>query len=57
MFAGLRFAMIQAKVVLMTLLKSYNFTVNEKTKEPLKFSKNSVSVQAEGGIWLDVKKY
>ncbi|XP_044260375.1 cytochrome P450 6A1-like [Tribolium madens] len=53
---GLRFGLMQSKVGLTSLLKNYRFTVNEKTKEPLKMQVRSLILAAEGEIWLDAHK-
>ncbi|RZC41793.1 p450 domain containing protein [Asbolus verrucosus] len=51
--AGMRFGLMQSKVGLTALLRKYKFTVNNKTKEPLKMKIYSFVLAAEGEIWLD----
>ncbi|RZB40991.1 p450 domain containing protein, partial [Asbolus verrucosus] len=53
---GMRFGLMQSKVGLTALLRQYKFTVNNKTKEPLKMKVNSFVLAAEGEIWLDAYK-
>jgi cytochrome P450 family 6 len=53
---GLRFGMMQSKVGLTSLLRKYNFTLNQKTKQPLTFQCNSFILAADGEVWLDAEK-
>jgi cytochrome P450 family 6 len=53
---GMRFGLMQTKVGLTTLLRNFKFTVNEKTKEPLKMNPASLVLSAQGEIWLDAHK-
>lgn len=55
-FVGLRFGLMQSKVGLAVLLKDYEFTLNPKTRTPLKMNARSMVLTADGGVWLDVKK-
>ncbi|RZC42085.1 p450 domain containing protein, partial [Asbolus verrucosus] len=48
MCIGMRFGLLQSKVGLTVLLRKYKFTVNNKTKEPLKMSVRSVVLAAAG---------
>jgi cytochrome P450 family 6 len=53
---GLRFALLQSKVGLVTLLKNYNIKLNQNTKLPLKFEKLTFITITEGRIWFDVER-
>ncbi|XP_063930041.1 probable cytochrome P450 6a17 [Zophobas morio] len=53
---GARFGLMQSKVGLTFLLKSYKFKVNRRTVEPLKIKANSFILSAEGEVWLDAEK-
>ncbi|EFA05683.1 cytochrome P450 6a2 [Tribolium castaneum] len=53
---GLRFGLMQSKVGLVSLLRNFKFTVNEKTQEPLKMKTNSLVLAVEGEIWLNVHR-
>nr|QZM07459.1 cytochrome P450 monooxygenase CYP6TA1 [Lasioderma serricorne] len=53
---GSRFGLLQSKVGLAVLLKEFEFSVNQKTKEPLKMAARGSVLSAEGGIWLDVTR-
>lgn len=53
---GLRFAFMQVRIGLITLLKSYRFSVSEKTPAQMEISK-TCSVRVPGRkIWLKVEK-
>lgn len=47
---------MQTKMGLTVLLKNYKFTLNEKTKVPLKMDPFAIVYTAEGDVWLNVKK-
>lgn len=49
---GLRFGMLQSLIGLLTLLRSYEFSVCERTKEPLEFDPNGTVMRAKGGLYL-----
>lgn len=53
---GIRFAMMKARVALVTLLMNFEFSVCEKTLEPLHISKKTFLYSPEDGVWLKVKK-
>ncbi|KAF5286961.1 hypothetical protein FQR65_LT12420 [Abscondita terminalis] len=50
---GLRIGLLQTKVALVTLLKSFQFSVNARTIEPLEFHSKNFALEPKGGIWLD----
>lgn len=51
---GYRFAMLNMKVLFFHLLARCDLKPCDKTSIPLKISKRSFNMQAEGGIWLNV---
>ncbi|KAF2898972.1 hypothetical protein ILUMI_07208 [Ignelater luminosus] len=53
---GLRFGVMQAKVGLAVLLQNYKFSLNDKTKIPLKMDPFSFILTAKGDIWLNSEK-
>ncbi|KAJ3631392.1 hypothetical protein MTP99_012521 [Tenebrio molitor] len=53
---GLRFAVLQSKIGLVTLLKNYKIKLSPKTRIPLTLHKKGFIIMAEGGVWLDVEK-
>lgn len=55
-FSGLRFGVIQTKISLAVLLNHFEFTVNQRTKMPIKFDSKSFFLKADDGIWLSAKR-
>jgi cytochrome P450 family 6 len=53
---GLRFGMMQARIGLAVLLKSFRFEISDKTNNPLKFSVKAPILSVDGGIWFKVTK-
>lgn len=47
---------MQTKYGIAKMLAEYEMTVNAKTKVPLQMKKTSVTVEADGGIYLDYIK-
>ncbi|XP_020298107.1 cytochrome P450 9e2-like [Pseudomyrmex gracilis] len=54
MCIGNRFALLETKVLFFHLLARCDLKPCEKTSIPLKMSKQSFNMEAEGGIWLNV---
>uniref|UniRef100_A0A1B6CZQ5 Cytochrome P450 n=1 Tax=Clastoptera arizonana TaxID=38151 RepID=A0A1B6CZQ5_9HEMI len=53
---GMRFAMLEMKMVVASLLSKYHFTLPPTMKYPIVFDKKAVFLKAEGGIRLKVEK-
>ncbi|KAJ8668284.1 hypothetical protein QAD02_009947 [Eretmocerus hayati] len=53
---GVRFALLQTKVGVITFLKKYRVDVCEKTDLPIKFSRRSLVTASETGIWLKISR-
>ncbi|XP_031353127.1 probable cytochrome P450 6a13 [Photinus pyralis] len=53
---GMRFGMMQTKVALTCLLRTYLFTVSPETQIPLKWSKYSLLLTTENTIWLNIDR-
>ncbi|KAF2894456.1 hypothetical protein ILUMI_11718 [Ignelater luminosus] len=53
---GLRFGVMQTKVGLAVLLRNYKFSLNNKTKTPLKLDPFSFFMSIEGDIWLNAEQ-
>ncbi|XP_063929789.1 probable cytochrome P450 6a17 [Zophobas morio] len=53
---GMRFGQIQSKLALISLLRNFKFTINNRTQEPLKMKKSTLVLTAESGIWLNANK-
>ncbi|XP_076273986.1 putative cytochrome P450 6a17 isoform X1 [Rhynchophorus ferrugineus] len=56
MCIGMRFGLLQTKVGLISLIRNFHFTLNEKTKTPLEMERGSIVLVAKGDIWLNVKR-
>lgn len=52
---GLRFGMLQARVGLVTLLRSFEFSPSDRTEVPLRFSIKNIVLSPVGGMMLNVK--
>lgn len=52
---GMRFAQLQSKFGLATILDKFELSVNSKTQEPLKLDLSTPNMAAKGGIWLNAK--
>lgn len=46
---------MEAKICLVTLLKNFEFSVNDKTKVPLEIGLGFITT-VKGGVWLNSKK-
>ncbi|XP_076273990.1 cytochrome P450 6a2-like [Rhynchophorus ferrugineus] len=56
MCIGLRFGLMQTKVGLISLIKNFRFTLNEKTKTPVEMERGSIVLSVKGDVWLDVQR-
>lgn len=52
---GSRFSVLEAKVLLVRLLRRFDLKSNEKTLIPLSYDKTTYTINAEGGFWLSVE--
>lgn len=53
---GMRFALLQTKMTLITILYHYKLTLSAKTQEPLKIHPVSFINTAVGGYWVEFSK-
>ncbi|XP_004521370.1 probable cytochrome P450 6a13 [Ceratitis capitata] len=53
---GLRFGRMQVRVGLITMLKSYRFSLSEKTPTELEISRNSIVLVPRSSVWLRAEK-
>ncbi|PSN52371.1 Cytochrome P450 9e2 [Blattella germanica] len=53
---GNRFALMETKIALVHLLSSFNLKVVSKTPIPLKLTKNSFSMNVDGGFWIGLEE-
>lgn len=52
---GLRFAMMQSRIGLITLLRNFEFSVCSKTTQSIEFTSSSVLLSPKDGIYLKLK--
>lgn len=52
---GLRFAMLSAKLAMVSLLKNFKFSACEKTVDPIQFDKRALLLKAKGGLWVRIE--
>lgn len=53
---GQRFAILQVKVAVASIVREFALTVNRKTIEPIQFDPKPFLTSALGGLWIDFKK-
>lgn len=53
---GARFGLLQAKVGLLSIIRRFNVTLNEKTHTPIKYATKAFITSVQGGVWLNVKQ-
>ena len=51
----MRFAQLEAKVAVLSVLRKYSFTPGTKTMEPLVLDAESLLAWAMGGLWARVE--
>nr|QTM97432.1 Cytochrome P450 [Sitophilus oryzae] len=51
-----RFALLEIKALLSKLIYNFEILPNSKTKSPIKLSRNSLTLNVEGGYWLSLKR-
>ncbi|CAB3261456.1 unnamed protein product [Arctia plantaginis] len=52
---GLRFAMLSAKLAMVSLLKNFKFSVCDKTVDPIQFHKRAILLKAKDGLWVNIE--
>ena len=53
---GSRFAMVQAKFGLATILSNFKLTLNEKTIQPMVLDVKNPFLTAKGGMWMNLER-
>ncbi|XP_070161412.1 cytochrome P450 6B7-like [Polyergus mexicanus] len=53
---GMKFAYVQTKVGLVTLVANYKAELSEKTAVPLQFEPTSLTLTSKSGIWLRMRR-
>lgn len=48
--------MMEAKIGIATVINKFEVTINEKTKQPIEYSSETLLLTVEGGIWLNLKR-
>lgn len=56
MCPGIRFAMMQSKAAIATVMSQFDVHLSPKTVEPLTFSKVSLMMTCDDGIYVNFKK-
>lgn len=52
----MKFAYLQTKVGLVTLMANYKVELSEKTAIPLQFEPTSLTLTSKSGIWLKIHR-
>lgn len=50
-----RFALMEAKAMLFSLLSAFTFELSEKTQIPLQLKKGGFSIRGEKGYWVELR--
>uniref|UniRef100_A0AAT9UVC6 Cytochrome P450 6PZ27 n=1 Tax=Maconellicoccus hirsutus TaxID=177089 RepID=A0AAT9UVC6_MACHI len=53
---GERFAKMQVKMGLISMLRDFSFDISPKTTLPVQYQRHFILLKAKGGIWLNCKK-
>jgi len=53
---GMRFALLEAKVAVMAVMRRFSFTSGTKTKEPLELDSQQQLAWPKGGLWANIKR-
>lgn len=54
--AGQNWAILNVKMVLASLLLTYQFSVNLKTEIPIQFNPKNLKIDVKNGLWLNVTR-
>lgn len=54
--SGLRFGVLQTRLGLVTIIRNFRVTLNEKTIHPIKLDPKDVTMMPLGGIWLNTER-
>lgn len=55
--SGMRFALLQIKVGIISFLRKHRVETCERTIAPIKFSRRSLVTTSEKGFWLKIIQY
>lgn len=53
---GLRFAIMEMRIALSTILRNFNFTLNDKTNIPLRIQPHEFLYVPKDIVWLNMEK-
>lgn len=53
---GSRFALMEAKTIMVHLFSKFSLVPIEKTQIPVQFKKGEFNIRAEKGFWLGLKR-
>ena len=53
---GMRFALLEAKVAVITVLTKFSFKRGTKTQEPLVLDAENQAAWPKGGLWVRIEK-
>ena len=53
---GMRFALLEAKIGVMAVMRKFTFTPGTKTKEPLELDPQQQLGWVKGGLWANIKR-
>ena len=53
---GMRFALLEAKVAVMALLRKYSFKPGSRTMEPLQLDPDNALAWVKGGLWARIER-
>lgn len=53
---GMRFALLEAKIGVMAVMRKFSFTPGTKTKEPLELDPQQQLAWVKGGLWANIKR-
>lgn len=53
---GARFGILQTKVGLISIVKNFKVSVNEKTTLPIKYATERFITVVKGGVWLNLER-
>lgn len=54
LFSGARFGLLQIKVGIVTIIKNFKVTLNNKTKTPIKYNTKHIINSVDGDVWLNI---
>ena len=52
----MRFALLEAKIAIMMMMRNFFFEPGTKTKLPLEIDSSSQLSYPKGGLWINIKK-